>query len=61
MDDYKKAVFPKPKQYFQKKEFQISDFESFIFWSKFRFLGDCFRAFCQIFLRQATMVGCIFI
>ena len=35
-----KIIFPK-----KKKEFQIWDFESFIFWFSFRFLGDCFRAF----------------
>ena len=28
-----------------KKELQILDFDSFIIWSNFRFLGDCFRAF----------------
>ena len=27
-----------------KKKFQRLDFESFIVWSKFRILGDCFRA-----------------
>ena len=30
---------------FSKKQFRIWNFESFIFWSKFRFLGDCFRTF----------------
>ena len=30
---------------FSKIEFLIWDFESFIFWSKFRFLGGCFRVF----------------
>ena len=37
-----KVLFSKtcPKHYFQKK-----NFESFIFWSKFRFFGDCFRTF----------------
>ena len=29
-------------------------FESFIFWWKFHFLGDCFS---KIFLRQPTMVA----
>ena len=36
-----------PEITFSKKEFQIWEFESFyilIFWSKFHFLGDCFRA-----------------
>ena len=27
---------------------QILDFESFIFWSKFRFLGDCFQGWIQL-------------
>ena len=30
---------------FKKKELQIWVFESFIFWSKFRFSEDCFRVF----------------
>ena len=30
---------------FSKKKFQIWNFESFIFWHKFPFLGDYFRAF----------------
>ena len=34
-----------PETVFWKKELQIWDFELFIFWSKFRFLGDCFRTF----------------
>ena len=34
-----------PKIIFLKKEFQIPDFESFIFWSKFLFLGNCFWIF----------------
>ena len=34
-----------PEIAFSKKYFQVGDFESFIFWSKFRFLGDCFRRF----------------
>ena len=34
-----------PEIIFSKKQFQIWDFESSIFWCKFRFLGDCFRAF----------------
>ena len=42
VDEY---IFLKTKKYFQKREFQIWDFESFI---------------SQIFLRQATMVADIF-
>ena len=34
-----------PKEYFQKKNSKYEIFESFIFWSKFPFLGDGFRAF----------------
>ena len=34
-----------PEIIFPKKELQMRDFESFIFWFKFRFMGDCFRAF----------------
>ena len=47
---------------FSKKEFQIWDFESFIFWSKFHFLGDCFRVFQPVFFLfcQQTMVADIF-
>ena len=34
---------------FSKKEFQMWDFESFIFWSKFRCFGYCFRTFQSVF------------
>ena len=34
---------------FSKKGLQIGDFESFIFWSKFRFLGYALRCFGQCF------------
>ena len=36
---YKKVVCPKLNRYFLKKGFQIWDFKSIIFWSRFRFLG----------------------
>ena len=51
-----------PEVIFSKKEFQIWDFESFIFCSKFHFLCDCFRAFLPAFFfcRQSTMVTGIF-
>ena len=37
VDKYKKPVWWMPKIIFSKKEFQVLDFKSFIFWSKFRF------------------------
>ena len=40
-----KCCMPQTKIIFQKKEFQLCDFESFTFWSKLSFLGDCFKAF----------------
>ena len=62
VDGYKKVVCP--KYYFQEKYSKIWDFESFIFWSKFRFLGDCLRKFYPvlflIFRRRPTMVTDIF-
>ena len=58
---YKRCM---PEIIFSKKEFQIWDFESFIFWSKFHFLWDCFKAFLPVFFfffcRQSTMVTDIF-
>ena len=43
-DDVQSTIFKNmPKALFSKKEFQIWYFESFIFWSKFRLFGDCFR------------------
>ena len=47
---------------FSKKEFQMWDFESFIFWSKFRCFGYCFRTFQSVFFflilrRRPTMVA----
>ena len=32
-----------PKITFTEKEFQIRDFESFIFWSNIFFFGDCLK------------------
>ena len=54
-----------PEIVFSKKEFQIWDFESFIFWSKFYLLGpDALgrfsRCFFFIFRRRPTMVTEIF-
>ena len=49
-----------PKIIFQKKEFQVWDFESFRFWSKVHFLGDFFSAFFKIFCRRRTTVANIF-
>ena len=47
-----------PEKIFSKKELQIRDFESFIFWSKFRFLGHCFRAFQPVlFLNFLSLVN----
>ena len=34
-----------PEIIFSKRKIQVWDFESSIFWPKFHFLGDCFRAF----------------
>ena len=49
-----------PEIIFWKKEFQVWDFESFIFWSKSLYLGDCLVRFTQIFLRRSVMVADIF-
>ena len=44
VDKHKKSCMP--EIIFQKNYFKHeSKFESFIFWSEFRFFGNCFRAF----------------
>ena len=43
LDKYKSFVCQ--KEYFQKKNSKYEIFESFIFWSKFRFWGECFKGF----------------
>ena len=51
-----------PKIISSKKELQRWDFNSFILGSKFRFLGDSFRAFEPVFFfscHQLTMVAYI--
>ena len=63
VDEYKKAVCP--KKCFRKRKFYLWDFESFIFWSKFRFLGrllyDVFASiFFPIFRRPPVMLVDIF-
>ena len=45
---------PETETIFSKKTTPNMKFESFIFWWKFHFLGDCFS---KIFLRQPTMVA----
>ena len=52
VDEYKNKKVVCPKKYLKKKKKkkQLSDFESFIFWFKFYFLGDCFKGhFGQFF------------
>ena len=49
-----------PEIMFSKKELQIWDFQSFIFWSKIRFWGTSFRIFYLIFRCRPTMVANIF-
>ena len=63
VDEYKKVVCP--KKCFRKRKFYLWDFESFIFWSKFRFLGgllyDVFASiFFPIFRRPPVMLVDIF-
>ena len=43
-----------PEIIFFKKELQIWDFESFIFWSKFRFFGTAFGRFSKRFFKNCS-------
>ena len=52
-----------PEITFSKNEFQIWYFESFIFWSKYRFWGQLYDVLASAFLifrRRPTMVADIF-
>ena len=46
-----------PEIIFSKKDFQTRDFESFMFWSKFRYFGDCFKAFQPVCFFKFFAVG----
>ena len=46
-----------PEIIFSKKDFQTRDFESFMFWSKFRYFGDCFKVFQPVCFFKFFVVG----